>query len=212
MRKEAVVGDKFRFKNGDEVSPWLLAEGLREAARSKIVTAESHVQKAGRDDWVPAASIPGLIPVAQVRVEPEVRDESHTPPPELVRTVDHRPAGRPPESIHHLLHRALHMQVQVSAHGGEHHGDRFIPGMIVGLTVEGVMVEFADYSAVVYLPLARIRSVVISTTFPGLGPPRRGEVVRIDVDSLPDMSELSSGSHPQQHSSHASKPPSQAAV
>ncbi len=185
------MGDKFRFKNGDDISPWLTAEALREAARSKIVVTETQVQKAGREDWVSAGSISGLVPIVKPAVESETA-QTPTPTTEPSR-LDHKNAARPPESIHHLLHRALHTNIQVCAHEGEYSGDRFIQGKLEGLTVEGCMIEFPEFAAIVYIPLARVRSAVISMSFPALGPSRRGEVVRLEVDSLPDMSSLGAG-------------------
>ena len=183
-RKEVLVGVKYRFKNGDEVSGWLLADALREAARSKIITAETFIQQAGRDDWISASSVPGLLSVAQNPVEPELKEPRETP------RQEHKSPARPPESIHHLLHRALHTTIQVCAHGGEHQSDQFVVGVLAGLTTDGMMVEFADFSAIVYIPMVRIRSAAILTSFPALGPPRKGEVLRVDVDSLPDLQTL----------------------
>lgn len=179
------MGVKYRFKNGDEVSGWLLADALREAARSKIVTAETYIQQAGRDDWISASSVPGLLNIAQTPAEPEAKETPR-------ETIKHelKPATRPPESIHHLLHRALHTSIQVSAHGGEHQSDQFVVGVLAGLTTEGMMIEFSEFSAIVYIPLTRIRSAAILTIYPALGPPRKGEIVRVDVDSLPDLQTL----------------------
>lgn len=179
------MGVKYRFKNGDEVSGWLLADALREAARSKIVTAETYIQQAGRDDWISASSVPGLLNIAQTSAEPEAKETPR-------ETIKHelKPATRPPESIHHLLHRALHTSIQVSAHGGEHQSDQFVVGVLAGLTTEGMMIEFSEFSAIVYIPLTRIRSAAILTIYPALGPPRKGEIVRVDVDSLPDLQTL----------------------
>ena len=184
-RKEVLVGVKYRFKNGDEVSGWLLADALREAARSKIVTAETFIQQAGRDDWISASSIPGLLNIEQNPAEPEAKEMPR-------ETMKHelKPATRPPESIHHLLHRALHTSIQVSAHGGEHQSDQFVVGVLAGLTTEGMMIEFSEFSAIVYIPLTRIRSAAILKNYPALGPPRKGEIVRVDVDSLPDLQTL----------------------
>jgi hypothetical protein len=184
-RKEFLVGVKYRFKNGDEVSDWLLADGLREAARSKIVTAETYIQQAGRDDWISASSVPKLLIIAQTSIETETKETQRESP-----RHEHKLPTRPPESIHHLLHRALHTTIQVSAHGGEHESDQFVIGVLVGLTTDGMMIEFSDFSAIVYIPTARIRSAAILTNFPALGPPRNGEIVRIDVDSLPDLQTL----------------------
>lgn len=189
------MGMKYRFKNGDDVSGWLLVDALREAARSKIVTAETQIQQAGRDDWIPASKIPNLIPVVREPVEIEVKE----PPPETPRH-EHKTLTRPPESIHHLLHRALHTTIQVCAHGDEYQRDQFVQGVLTGLTTEGMMVEFLEFASIVYIPLTRVRSVVISANFPALGPPRKGEIMRIDVDSLPDLKALTS------HSSKASSP------
>ncbi|MEY4787377.1 MAG: hypothetical protein RL692_1271 [Planctomycetota bacterium] len=179
------MGVKYRFKNGDEVSGWLLADALREAARSKIVTAETYIQQAGRDDWISASTVPGLLILAQTPIESEAKETQRESP-----RHEHKLPTRPPESIHHLLHRALHTTIQVSAHGGEYESDQFVVGVLVGLTTEGMMVEFSDFSAIVYIPLARIRSAAILTNFPALGPPRKGEIMRIDVDSLPDLQTL----------------------
>ena len=179
------MGVKYRFKNGDEVSGWLLADALREASRSKIVTAETFIQQAGRDDWISASSIPGLLNIAQTPIETEAKETKRESP-----RHEHKLPTRPPESIHHLLHRALHTTIQVSAHGGEHESDQFVIGVLVGLTTEGMMIEFSDFSAIVYIPIARIRSAAILTNFPALGPPRKGEILRIDVDSLPDLQTL----------------------
>ncbi len=179
------MGVKYRFKNGDEVSGWLLADALREAARSQIVTAETFIQQAGRDDWISASNVPGLLNVAQNPVEPEAKEM----PREMPRQ-EHKSPTRPPESIHHLLHRALHTRIQVCAHGGEHQSDQFVVGVLAGLTIEGMMIEFTDFAAIVYIPLVRIRSAAILTNFPALGPPRKGEILRIDVDSLPDLQTL----------------------
>ncbi|MSR44691.1 MAG: hypothetical protein EXS15_04940 [Phycisphaerales bacterium] len=178
------MGVKFRFKSGDFISGWLVADGLRDAARAKTLLPDSQVQQAGRDDWVSAGSIPGLIPAAVVErpVDTETKEVEHA-------RAEQRQAQRPPESIHHLLHRALHMAIQVTAHD-DHQNDQINSGTLIGLTVEGLMVEFAEFSAVVYIPLNRVRSAMISNKFPALGPPRRGEVVRIDVDSLPELSTL----------------------
>ncbi len=179
------MGAKYRFKNGDEVSGWLLADALKEAARSKIVTAETFIQQAGRDDWISASSVPGLLNVAQNPVEPEVKEM----PREMPRQ-EHKSPTRPPESIHHLLHRALHTRIQVCAHSGEHQSDQFLVGVLAGLTIEGIMIEFTEFAAIVYIPLVRIRSAAILTNFPALGPPRKGEILRVDVDSLPDLQTL----------------------
>ncbi len=180
--EEALVGVKYRFKNGDEVSGWLAADALKEAARSKIVTEETFIQQAGRDDWIAASSIPGLLIVAQTPVQTVAQEAPNETP-----RHDHKPQTRPPESIHHLLHRALHTTIQVSAHGGEHQGDQYLLGNLLALTIEGMMIEFLEFSAIVYIPISRIRSAAILTNFPPLGPPRKGEIVRIDVDSLPDL-------------------------
>lgn len=180
------MGVKYRFKNGDEVSGWLLVDALREASRSKIVTAETYIQQAGREDWISASSIPGLISTGQSHHE-ETEEKNSVAE---AHRHDARNATRPPESIHHLLHRALHTTIQVSAHGGEHQGEQFVQGVLTGLTTEGMMVEFSDFAAIVYIPISRIRSAAVLTNFPALGPPRRGEILRVDVDSLPDMNSM----------------------
>lgn len=177
------MGLKYRFKSGDFISGWLLADGLREAAKAKTLSQESQIQQAGREDWVSARSIPGLFPspVIAAPVEPVERESESA-------RADQRQSQRPPESIHHLLHRALHMPIQLVAHDCADQSEHFMTGTLAGLTVEGMMVEFTERSAIVYIPLSRVHSALVSNKFPALGPPRRGETVRVVLESLPDLS------------------------
>ncbi len=192
MRKEAVVGVKYRFKSGEFVSGWLLAEGLREAAAKKQLNAESKVQMTGRDDWVSASSIPGLLASAPEtpKVEPVAKENEPT-------RVEARHGSRPGESIHHLLYRVLHLSIQVVAHDDVHDGEPALSGTLIGVTAEGIMIEFAQFGSIVYIPLARIRCACIMSKFPALGPPRRGECVQIEVDALPDLENWVSRAAPQ---------------
>lgn len=176
------MGVKYRFKSGEFISGWLLADGLREEVVKKRLTAESTVQQAGRDDWISATAIPGLLVAAAAPpVTPSVpREHEGT-------RVDPRHGTRPGESIHHLLYRVLHMTIHVVSHDDAHDGEAALAGLLVGVTAEGVMVEFAQFGAIVYIPLSRVRSACITAKFPTVGPPRRGEVVQIDVDAIPDL-------------------------
>lgn len=53
---------QFRYRNGAEVSGWMSAEQLKEAARRGALTAIGLVQQAGQADWVPASGVRGLFP------------------------------------------------------------------------------------------------------------------------------------------------------
>lgn len=182
------MSTKYRFKNHDEVSGWLLVDALKEAARSKIITAETVIQQAGRDDWVSAGKIPGLIPRAAVAVIAAAEVEPIAHPNEHNRIS--KVTARPAESIHHLLHRVLHHTIQVCARNDEHRDNPILSGTLTALTMEGLMIEFAEFDAIAYIPFTRIRAAVISKDFPAAGLPRHGEIVRIEVDSLPSMREL----------------------
>ncbi|MSR69984.1 MAG: hypothetical protein EXS17_06545 [Phycisphaerales bacterium] len=186
------MGVKYRFKSGDFISGWILADGLRDAVEKRQLTADSTVQQAGRDDWIAATLIPGLITVAAIgaAVEPSVKESEPA-------RVDPRHGTRPGESIHHLLYRVLHMTIHVVAHNDEHDGEPAIAGMLIGVTAEGIMVEFTQFGAIVYIPLTRIRCACIMSKFPTLGPPRRGEIVQIEVDALPDLHNWSSRTTPE---------------
>ncbi len=192
MRKEAVVGVKYRFKSGDVVSGWLLSDGLREAVAKKQLNADSKVQMTGRDDWVSASSIPGLLSVAPVVAKVETVAKEHEP-----ARVEPRHGTRPGESIHHLLYRVLHMTIHVVAHDDAHDGEPALSGTLIGVTAEGIMVEFAKFGAIVYIPLTRVRCACIMSKFPSLGPPRRGETVQIEVDALPDLEDWANRTAPQ---------------
>lgn len=185
------MSTKYRFKNHDEVSGWLLVDALKEAARSKIITAETVIQQAGREDWVSAGKIPGLIPSATAATVTTVTAVEGEP---TAQSVEHNRISKPPvraaESIHHLLHRMLHHTIEVCACNDEHRGDAILPGTLTAVTMEGLMIEFAEFAAIAYIPLTRIRSAVISKDFPVIGTPRHGEIVRIEVDSLPSMRDL----------------------
>ncbi len=186
------MGVKYRFKNGDFLSGWLSAEELRDAVTKKKLTPESTVQKAGRDDWIAANLIPGLFVVAAPAAVIEAPAKESEP-----SRVDPRHGTRPGESIHHLLYRVLHMNIHVVAHDEAHEGEHALAGTLVGVTAEGVMVEFVQFAAIVYIPLTRIRCACITSKFPSLGPPRRGEIVQIEVDALPDLHAWSSQTSPE---------------
>ena len=176
------MGTKYRYRNGDVVSGWLLVDALREAVRSKVVLAGSHIQQAGSESWVLASTVPGLI-----AAEPAV-DAAASNGDGSASRAEQRAGQRPPETIHHLLHRSIRTTVQMCAHDSGHKNP--LTGMIIGLTADGFMIEFADPAAIAYFPLTRIRAVTISARFPVNGSPRGGEGLLIDVDSLPDISAL----------------------
>lgn len=178
---------KYRFRNGDAISAWLTASGLRDAVKSKQLRPESQIQKAGREDWVLASSVPDLFP-------PE-------PPPapakeeEPART-DARPGMRPAETIHHLLHRCARASMLLRAADSPAHRASPLEATLLGVSADCFLIELAEPGAVVYVPLARIRSVTIASKFPAQGPPRRGEVLVVDIDALPDLAELAIASAP----------------
>lgn len=60
---------QFRFRNGAEVSGWMSADQLKEAARRGSLTPMGLVQQSGQADWVPASGIRGLFPSEPKRTE-----------------------------------------------------------------------------------------------------------------------------------------------
>lgn len=185
------MGVKYRFKSGDFISGWLLSDGLREAVAKKQLNSDSRVQMTGRDDWVSASSIPGLLTTAPAAANVEAVAKEIEP-----TRVEPRHGTRPSESIHHLLYRVLHMTIHVVAHDDAHDGEPARSGTLIGVTAEGIMVEFAQFGAIVYIPLTRVRCACIMSKFPALGPPRRGETVQIEVDALPDLENWSNRTTP----------------
>ncbi len=178
------MGTKYRYKNGEVISAWLLADGLREAVRTKHLKPESLIQQAGRDDWLPARTVAGLFP-------PEPAPEPVAAPKEDEGTrVEARPGQRPAETIHHLLHRSVRCAIHLRTHDGGQHQKHIVQGLLLGVTADGFMAELPEAPSIIYVPLARVRAVAISTRFPAQGPPRKGEALLIDIDSLPDLSEV----------------------
>ncbi|MFO0962234.1 MAG: hypothetical protein U0625_04940 [Phycisphaerales bacterium] len=171
---------KYRFRNGDAISAWLTASGLREAVKSKQLRPDSQIQKAGREDWVLASTVPDLFP-------PEPPPAPEAPKEEEPARADARAGvgARPAETIHHLLHRSLRSTLQLRA------PDRAQPveATLIGLSADCIIAELPDHTAILYLPLARIRSVAISARFPAQGPPRRGETLLVDIDWIPETAE-----------------------
>ena len=66
---------QFRYRNGTDVSGWMSADHLKEAARRGALTPLGLVQQAGQVDWVPAAGVRGLFP-AETRKTDEPPVES----------------------------------------------------------------------------------------------------------------------------------------
>ena len=66
---------QFRYRNGTDVSGWMSADHLKEAARRGALTPLGLVQQAGQVDWVPAAGVRGLFP-AETRKADETPVES----------------------------------------------------------------------------------------------------------------------------------------
>lgn len=60
---------QFRYRNGTEVSGWMTAEQLKEAARRGALTALGLVQQSGQADWVAAAGVRGLFPAEAKRTD-----------------------------------------------------------------------------------------------------------------------------------------------
>lgn len=65
----STVSPQFRFRNGADVSGWMSAEQLKEAARRGTLTPLGLVQQAGQADWLPAAGVRGLFPTEPKRTE-----------------------------------------------------------------------------------------------------------------------------------------------
>lgn len=66
---------QFRYRNGAEVSGWMSADQLKEAAKRGSLTPIGLVQQAGQIDWVPAAGVRGLFP-AEMRKADEPAAEA----------------------------------------------------------------------------------------------------------------------------------------
>lgn len=176
------MGLKYRYKTGEFISSWLPAESLKEAVTLKKLTAESRIQQAGRDDWVLASTVPGLISAPPPPVE-----EVAPAPPEAVHRIEPRKEARPSETIHHLIHRVLNSTVYLTAPHGERGEEVSISGTVIGVTADGFMLEIADMATILYVPLSRVVAATISTSFPNIGPARRGEVARLHLESIPEF-------------------------
>lgn len=80
---------QFRFRNGADVSGWMSAEQLREAARRGTLTPLGLVQQAGQADWLPASAVRGLFPA-----EPKRIDERPAEPPTAPAAAESHGHGR----------------------------------------------------------------------------------------------------------------------
>lgn len=65
---------QFRYRLGADVSGWMSAEQLKEAARRGALTTIGLVQQAGQADWIPASGVRGLFP-AEARKPEETSAE-----------------------------------------------------------------------------------------------------------------------------------------
>jgi len=66
---------QFRFRNGTDVSGWMSAEQLKDAAKRGTLTPLGLVQQSGQAEWVPASGIRGLFPS-----EPKKTEEAPSEP------------------------------------------------------------------------------------------------------------------------------------
>ena len=70
---------QYRFRNGAEVSGWMSAEQLKDAAKRGALTPGGSVQQSGQAEWVPASGIRGLFP-SEPRKPEEVAPEPPAAP------------------------------------------------------------------------------------------------------------------------------------
>lgn len=78
---------QFRYRNGTDVSGWMSADQLKDAAKRGALTPIGLVQQAGQVDWVPASGIRGLFP-AEARKSEETPAEA-APAPAAADTHGH---------------------------------------------------------------------------------------------------------------------------
>lgn len=196
------MGLKYRYKNGDFISSWLPVESIREAVAAKKLTSESKVQQAGRDDWVLASSIPGLI----VTAPPPIEEASPAKESDPIPRLEPRKEARPAETIHHLLHRVLNSTVYLTAPHGDNGEEVSITGTVIGVTADGFMLELSEIATILYVPLARVCGATIATSFPNIGPARRNEIARFHVESIPESiaSNTAIAVHSEHHSTSGS--------
>lgn len=81
---------QYRFRNGAEVSGWMSAEQLKDAAKRGSLTPSGAVQQSGQAEWVPASGIRGLFP-SEPRKPEEVAPE---PPATAPVSADSHGHGR----------------------------------------------------------------------------------------------------------------------
>ena len=89
---------RYRFKVGEDVSPWMTADALRRSAMDGSLTEEGFIQPIGHDDWTPAMEVKGLE-------FPEPAKEGEGP------KVDSHPRFK---TLRDLLQNFLHTRIRIN--------------------------------------------------------------------------------------------------
>lgn len=91
---------RYRFRVGEQVSPWMTADALQRSALEGTLTPEGFIQPIGHDSWTPANEVKGLA-------FPQAEDDSEEESPKF----ESHPRFK---TMRDLLLNFLHTPVQIN--------------------------------------------------------------------------------------------------